>query len=396
MMRLLTIERPFESDGGLAFLAPLPCGLGPGDVRFLLEDGRAIGQGESIHQDIRDRGHGLLSIAHDAVRFSSSDGSDCGSNGRSYAVAVLEDTTLHPIAEQFIGADTTRLLSCIAKSSHNNSFFINFFTYYRTICECLQRNNMAIPGSILEIGSGAKPYTGLKFLLAGAKRFVACDLFEVENSFSPEFVSAMVAACDLIDPAICARANRVFTLQNGAYSAAGLEVMGRTSFEQAQIDCPVDLIVSISALEHVADPEGTARKMAEILPLGGLMFHSIDFRDHHDFEKPLEFLKLSANEYAPIATENRLRAGDWTNLLEKYGFEIVERCDQTVLLEPSQCMPDSRPESRYRFYGPGEKVQATVTEKERQTFAAPFNSKSLEELSITRSQILCRKFRQMQ
>ena len=79
---------------GFAVIAALPefCPSHPSDredVRSnlrLYEDGREIGPPHASHQDIRDRGGGRYSHWGHAVYFSSSDGSDPLTNGRSYRV----------------------------------------------------------------------------------------------------------------------------------------------------------------------------------------------------------------------------------------------------------------------------------------------------------------------
>ncbi|MGH7068465.1 MAG: class I SAM-dependent methyltransferase, partial [Acetobacteraceae bacterium] len=322
------LPKPFTSDGGAAFQSALDCGIEESTIAFLLEDDRTIGVGDSLHQDIRDHGGGLFSVCDGVVRLSSSDCSDCNTNGRDYKIATLEETVLKDIAIRSLAADTTSTLRAIAANSRlNNSFFVNFFTYYRGICDSLKRNALAFPASILEIGCGQAPYLGLRFLLEGAASFVANDIIKVQSLFSSDFVSALRDGCDAIDCALCRNATHVFKPEDGAYAVAGLEALGNISFDDIKISEQIDLIVSISALEHVRDPRRVARKMAELLPSGGLMWHSIDFRDHRDFDRPLEFLKLTADEYAPIATENRLRASDWIGELEQSGFEVLERMD---------------------------------------------------------------------
>lgn len=391
MIRVWKLPRPFTSDGGAAYLKPLDCQIEAPDLVFLLEDGKTIGRGEALHQDIRDHGGGLVSISNGAVRLSSSDGTDCNMNGRDYEIAVLDKAAFQDIAIKKVGANSESVVKSIAENiGHNNAFFMSFFTYYRTVRACLERNGFEVPSSILEIGCGAKPYVALRFLLEGVARFVANDLFDVQRAFSPEFVSALLTVCDAIDPKLCKNFERVFRLENDRYRLVGLEALGGRSFDQINIEGQVNLIISISALEHVMHPESAVIKMAEILPAGGLMSHSIDFRDHRNFQEPLNFLKLTAEEYAPIATENRLRASDWVAILERNGFEIIERYDQAMTPE-SVLARDSYAEGTYRLYRAGEKILPSVTEEDRKTYAEPFRQKDLVDLSITSIRLLCRK-----
>ena len=389
VLRVKKLSRPFAPDGGVAFLTVLNGEIGASDLVFLLEDSQAIGKGEALHQNIRDFGGGLVSVSNGTIRFSSSDCTDCNTNGRDYAVAILDDASVQNIAIERVAANLELLLKSIVENNrHNNAFFINFFTYYKAISDCLKRNGLEVPSSILEIGSGARPYTAFRFLLEGAQRFVANDLIEIETSFSREFVSALRAGCEAIDPALCRHADRIFRLNRGVYNVVGLEALSGQSFDEIKIADKVDLIISISALEHVMNPKGVAKKMAKVLRDGGLMFHSIDFRDHRNFQQPFEFLKLTAEAYGPIATENRLRVSDWILLLEQAGFEIIERVDQG--LDPASAM-GRHTECIYRQYRAGEKLIPTVTENDRKEFAEPFRQRDLADLSTTSTQLLCRK-----
>ncbi len=57
---------------------------------MLLEDGEPLGPAHSSHDDVRERGHGAFSHWGREFYFSTSDGSDPNTNGRTYAL-VLSD-----------------------------------------------------------------------------------------------------------------------------------------------------------------------------------------------------------------------------------------------------------------------------------------------------------------
>lgn len=58
---------------------------------MILEDGRALGQGEALHDAIRRNGQGLFSAWNDHLYFSTSDNSDPSSNGRRYEAVVGDE-----------------------------------------------------------------------------------------------------------------------------------------------------------------------------------------------------------------------------------------------------------------------------------------------------------------
>ena len=80
----------FQPDSGLAWVAPLPgallSDLESSSSLVLFEDGEPLGPPHSAHADIRLLGGGRFSHWGAQVYFSTSDGSDPRSNGRSYVV----------------------------------------------------------------------------------------------------------------------------------------------------------------------------------------------------------------------------------------------------------------------------------------------------------------------
>lgn len=91
----------------------------------------------------------------------------------------------------------------------------------------------------------------------------------------------------------------------------------------------VDIILSISVFEHIRDVEKSFQEMKRVLKNGGIMYHSIDMRDHYNFNKPFKFLKYSDFIWDNFLTKegysytNRLRVDDFDDLLMKYGFKII-------------------------------------------------------------------------
>lgn len=77
-------------DSGFAFSVKVP-GYLPSDrdtfsPLVVLEDGKPLGQGHAVHDEIREIGEGRYSHWGNWVRFSSSDGSDPRTNGREYSI----------------------------------------------------------------------------------------------------------------------------------------------------------------------------------------------------------------------------------------------------------------------------------------------------------------------
>jgi Methyltransferase domain len=389
LIRISQLRRPFHNDGGRAYTATLN-ELPPADaLMLLLEDGKPLGPGATAHQAIRDLGTGRFSVWNGVLHFSASDNTDCNENGRDYHLIALDSALLR---EQIDLEQNDEAVLCLVAGNarHNNRFFGNFFQYYEGIMGSLRRNNVAVPKVILEIGSGSRPYTGLRFLLEGAERYFANDLYDVQRTFSPIFIDALRSTCNVINPVMSLRFNKIFKRDGEIYRASGLETIGGRSFDSIEDVGTIEFIHSTSVLEHVQEPERIIRKMADLLRSGSYMWHSIDFRDHRDFSTPLGFLKMTDEEYRPIATENRLRPSEWISLLNRYGFDIIERQDMSMAPESVKA-GHGISEAAYRFFGSDAMIIPFVTNEMRAHFAEPFRNKDLVDLSILCMQVLCRK-----
>jgi len=99
-------------------------------------------------------------------------------------------------------------------------------------------------------------------------------------------------------------------------------------------DGSVDLHFSIAVLEHV--PREIIplffQEARRILRIGGILYHEIDLRDHFaEFDPSISSVNfLRFNDFTwkllgqnKIHFHNRLRASDFTIILEQFGFEIV-------------------------------------------------------------------------
>lgn len=90
----------------------------------------------------------------------------------------------------------------------------------------------------------------------------------------------------------------------------------------------VDFTYSNAVLEHVYDMDRVAAEMARVMRPGAAGAHQIDMRYHADFERPLEHLIMSEDEYArEVAVHgyergNRLRVSEFTALFKRHGLEV--------------------------------------------------------------------------
>ena len=123
-------------------------------------------------------------------------------------------------------------------------------------------------------------------------------------------------------------------------------------------DGSLDFIGSWAVLEHLYDPPRAFARFSQITRQGGLGLHQVDFRDHRDFSRPLEFLlhhyrwneEPDEDTFAWLAScfgrsaeqarrenfdakglirrvcgyhGNSYRPGEYANLWETHGFQIL-------------------------------------------------------------------------
>ena len=113
-------------------------------------------------------------------------------------------------------------------------------------------------------------------------------------------------------------------------------------------DGTFDACLSLAVLEHVTDVPALARVLARVTRVGGVGLHQVDFRDHRDFQRPLEFLTLPEDPPEPIdpsgltrrrwmtgSNGNRLRVGEMAACFRDAGFAL-EGCDVHLRATPDQ------------------------------------------------------------
>jgi SAM-dependent methyltransferase len=384
------LERPFRHDDGNAFVAVLPSEVaakaaGSGYFTLLQEDGVDLGPAESLHQTVRDVGKGSYSVWGDAIWFSSASNEDCEKNGRRYAIWMIETSEKSPlykaILDQVAKDDVTFLRAAARNANRNNSVLTNFFGYRRSIGQWIEKTGMVVPRSMLEIGCGYIPWTGLRFLLEGTQRYVATDIMNVRKSFPAQELADLRSVCAWIQPSLLDRWAEVIGAGQSEIFPLGLEIRDGAGFETQSLNQDVDFTISTSVLEHVMDPEAVYRKLAEVIRPGGWMFHSIDLRDHRFFDTdPLAFLRETEEQYGAVKSENRLRGSDHRALIDQFGFEIVAEIDH-VMVEGGSAVWTEKPFE----------LRPWVTSAARDLMDAQYRNLDLLDLSTTEIQVLCRK-----
>ena len=191
-----------------------------------------------------------------------------------------------------------------------------------------------------ELGPGNSLAQAVLWNLLGAERVLAVDVQQYASAESApgvyrgviENLPSRIEEGKLPDPlgpeGRAARVHELFPNGDLAFPVLGSRIDYRVTDGR---DLPlesgtVDLIYSISVLEHVREVEHLYREMRRVLRPRGLCSHIIDLRDHHHRE-PLDFLRYPDGLWDRMVGRsagwtNRLRASDHLRLIEAAGLRV--------------------------------------------------------------------------
>lgn len=309
----ILVAKPIQhkKDHCYAFDVPLCCPLNPRDWSdsrwYVFEDGKPLGPRNTPFPLIAQDGMGRFTYYRGQLCFSTSDNTDPNTNGRQYSYARSDDL-----------------------------YFSDRFTYclnqVKSILYALNKKAAEIRGlRVLEIGPGqdlgiALIMSGLGATTVGVEKYL--------TNWSKDWHAPFIET-------ICKNATEHFPsfdptplhhcLKEGGFAtsyiqqlAVAMEDFDPTLFE------PFDISYSLAALEHVSDAKTVTQKLFQATRAGGKGYHAIDFRDHRDFTRPLEFYLLDDEEFrkqsAQCLTYNfgsRVPASHFTRLFKEAGFSRV-------------------------------------------------------------------------
>ncbi|MDR1241381.1 MAG: class I SAM-dependent methyltransferase [Deltaproteobacteria bacterium] len=146
--------------------------------------------------------------------------------------------------------------------------------------------------SVCEIGPGKNMAVCLTFKSLGAAGSYAVDKYlkPWNEEYHPEFYKAMAYAVRSRWPD--ADMNPfIQCIERNGHAAENVSILAEDAEILAGIpDASLDFLYSWAALEHLYAPPRAFARFAALTKPGGLGMHQVDFRDHHDFSRPLEFL----------------------------------------------------------------------------------------------------------
>ena len=158
----------------------------------------------------------------------------------------------------------------------------------------LERCGTSISKSVvLEIGPGTNFAPQLVIAGKGAKVLVADRFLAPWNpSYHPEFYRRFLDAWREPCPAL------LKVIEKQCYPADIITLIEEPIEELNSIpDQSVDVVISNAVMEHVVDLDAAIRELARIARPNGVQSHQVDFRDHKDFDRPLDFLTIGDRKY---------------------------------------------------------------------------------------------------
>lgn len=386
------LERPFTAEEGGLASAPIPQSArealaahpAAAAMSVVLEDGGML---PSLDRGLgyARAGSGGFELRGDRVAFASPSGEDPATSARAYTLlvpdpvyaALAEDSLRRTIAGDDVAVADVIIRSC----GINNTFLNNFFSQIDPVLELIRRHGHDVGRRAAVVGCGEVPWAPVRFLAEGAEEVIANDLLPVGDTWDANALDEIVEAMRRVAPGPAGRlAARRRDLPEGA-GFEGLQSVGGTPFEEVPVpEGSLDLIFSTSVLEHVMRPREVYAAMARAVRPGGIAYHSVDLRDHRDFSEPLAFLAMTDEEYAPNATENRLRASEHVRLLTQSGFRVL---DQTI-----QALVVGAGGDGTSWLARIEDVDPAVTEEDRAAMAPRFRQMDRCDLAVICIQFL--------
>jgi SAM-dependent methyltransferase len=223
--------------------------------------------------------------------------------------------------------------------------------------------------TILEIGPGFS--VGVLFLagLSGARKVCAVDAFPHDKGSDHEFISSMYEHLlrdrtsfftdikTLGDDAFTDTFARFITRDDqGRFSYRNDKLDFRFPYTVENLpwaDSSFDCVYSSATFEHFRNPYAAAKELYRVTTHDGINYHSVDLRDHRNFDKPLDFLTVNKEQWQGIGNAsgsyshtNRLRSSEIATCFERQGFRVLKeipflRCTVTEELK-QRLHPDFR------------------------------------------------------
>jgi hypothetical protein len=357
---LRPLPRPFTHVRGNCWSCQLPqlSGLGDDDnhsersTMLLFENERYLGPPHSQQNYVKSIGRGWYRHWKDSVYFSTSDNSDPNANGRKYSYSTSEW-----LYNRRSGAPVNlRSLRSSFEAVRSDVEYALAGSKYVDAAHKVGVDSFAgIP--VLELGPGFNCSWAILLASHGARPIVADPYPARWNQlYHPRFFELLRDRIAVEPGCSVEPINRL--LKAGDFVP---DVIERHDCPVEQLDLEdeaVECVFSNAVVEHFYDVEAAFRQLFRVTQRGGYGFHWVDFRDHRDFDRPLEYLLMPESEFKIEFGLHRgelghqMRPHELQRLVESVGFDVVS-FEPTLIADESylaQFIPRLRAcsESSYR------------------------------------------------
>ncbi|MBA3010729.1 MAG: class I SAM-dependent methyltransferase [Proteobacteria bacterium] len=186
--------------------------------------------------------------------------------------------------------------------------------------------------SVLEIGCGKRFGLGIILSLMNGFEYTGADISAINVVHSDvlclfEYLKNKIKSSGKFDPTI----QPDFGFKKSEYGYSFFEEKVRILSSQDASRLPFkedsfDVIFSDAVMEHVSHPEEVCNEMNRVLKPDGVMFHSIDFGDHHPDGSGQRFLSVSKQFWRNSCQQvyiNLLRFSEIDCIFKSFGFEYL-------------------------------------------------------------------------
>ena len=193
---------------------------------------------------------------------------------------------------------------------------------------------------VLELGPGIN-YGAMMVLASYGVQPAVADRFPGgwSSDYHPAFYKLLGETVKTTLPGLdCSIFDRILDAEG--YPDDCLKVIETGAEEMTMIeDADFNVTCSTAVFEHLHSPSRAISELSRITRSGGWGFHSIDFRDHRNFSRPLEYLLFDPREFERffrhiLAESGRqYRPKEIAELFQSSGFSVTE-CIPDIYVEP--------------------------------------------------------------
>jgi SAM-dependent methyltransferase len=343
---------------GLARLANGPSALTHSTL-VVYEDGVPLGPAHSHRDDIRIGGRGRFNHWQDQLFFSSSDNSDPNINGRRYTFSMTPWLFRRRLgsdgSKRSLPGNHQRRDSSVRQVQSDVAYALGCSRFYLNEA----RDFFVSPAGkkVLEVGPGIN-YGAVMVLACHGMVPMVVDRFlsPWEDAYHRRFYTQLADELEHTDASADVSPLRALVAAGG-YDDSVIRCVTAPLEEIPLPADSMDFVFSNAVVEHLYDLDSSFKQLYRITRPGGLGLHQVDFRDHRDFSRPLEYLLLEEQQFQTIfhgshsESGNRYRPDEVRAWFEGAGFE-VQRFHVTEHITPAYLdgfLPRLHAASRSRY-----------------------------------------------